>query len=45
MMKEVLPRREKKLNLSMKKCATGRLKHAPDMVHLGGDGEIVSLAG
>jgi len=33
------------LNLSMKKRATGHLKHAPDMVSLGGDGEIVILAG
>ena len=33
------------LNLSMKKRATVHLKHAPDMVPLGGDGEIVFLAG
>ena len=33
------------LNLSMKKRAKGHLKQAPDMAPLGGDGEIVSLAG
>ena len=32
-------------NLSVKKHATGHLKHALDMVHLGGDGKIVSLEG
>jgi hypothetical protein len=33
------------LNFSMKKRAKGHLKQAPYLAHLGGDGEIVSLAG
>ena len=33
------------LNFSMKERATGHPKHAPYLAHLGGDGEIVSLAG